>query len=146
MESGLQKRLTALAAMDRDALLAEWTHHFKTPPRNTRRDYLLAELSYHLQVRARGGISTTVKNKLERMAFGGQSQHQGKFTMQPGSLLVREWNGRAHTVIVHADGYEYEGARYRSLSKVATVITGAHWSGPLFFGIKKQKGSHEKAA
>ncbi len=146
MDTGLQKRLTALAEMDREALLAEWPRHFKTPPRNTRRDYLLAEISYHLQVRALGGISTTVKNKLERMAFGGQSQHQGKFTMQQGSRLVREWNGRTHTVIVHADGYEYEGARYRSLSKVATAITGAHWSGPLFFGIKKQKGSHEKAA
>ncbi len=146
MEPGMQKRLTALAAMDRDALLAEWSRHFKTPPRNTRRDYMLAELSYHLQARALGGISTTIKNKLERMAFGGQSQHQGKFTMQPGSRLVREWNAQTHTVIVHADGYEYEGARYRSLSKVATAITGAHWSGPLFFGIKKQKGSHEKAA
>ncbi len=146
MESGIQKRLTALAAIEREALLAEWSRHFKAPPRNTRRDYLLAEISYHLQARSLGGISTTVKNKLERMAFGGQSQHQGKFTMQPGSRLVREWNGRAHTVIVHADWYEYEGARYRSLSKVATAITGAHWSGPLFFGIKKQKRSHEKAS
>jgi hypothetical protein len=146
MDTGLHKQLTALAAMDREALLVEWPRHCKTPPRSTRRDYLLAEISYHLQARVLGGISTTVKNKLERMAFGGQSQHQGKFTMQQGSRLVREWNGRAHTVIVHADGYEYEGARYRSLSKVATAITGAHWSGPLFFGLKKQKGAHEKAA
>ena len=145
MKHNIARQLKHLMAMDREALLAEWSRHFKTPPRSTRRDYLLAEISYHLQVCVLGGISTTVKNKLERMAFGGQSQHQGKFTMQQGSRLVREWNGRAHTVIVHADGYEYEGARYRSLSKVATAITGAHWSGPLFFGLKKQKGSHEKA-
>lgn len=145
MDYQLKERLTAVAAMGREALLTEWPRHFKTPPRNTRREYLLAELSYHLQARSLGGVSTTVKNKLERMA-GGQSQHQGKFTMQPGSRLVRDWNGRSHTVIVHADGYEYAGARYRSLSKVATAITGTHWSGPLFFGIKKQKGANEKAA
>lgn len=146
MDYQLKERLTAVAAMDREALLTEWPRHFKTPPRNTRQDYLLAEISYHLQARTLGGVSTTVKNKLERMAFGGQLQHHGKVSMQPGSRLVRDWNGRSHTVIVHADGYEYEGARYRSLSKVATAITGAHWSGPLFFGIKKQKGANEKAA
>lgn len=146
MKTPVSYKLKSIEAMDREALLAEWPRHFRMPPRSTRRDHLLAEISYHLQTRALGGISTTVKNKLERMAFGGQSQHQGKFTMHAGSRLVREWNGRNHTVIVHADGYEYEGERYRSLSKVATTITGAHWSGPLFFGLKKQKGTHEKAA
>lgn len=146
MKNDLVHELNKISVMDTEQLLALWGVIFKEIPRNRRREYLIAEISYHLQVKAYGGISTTVKNKLERMAFGGQSQHQGKFTMQPGSRLVRDWNGKTHAVIVHADGYEYEGRRYRSLSKVATAITGAHWSGPLFFGLKKQKGSYEKAA
>ena len=55
-------------------------------------------------------------------------------TVKPGTRLVREWNGHTHTVLVHADGVEWRGTRYRSLSVVAREITGAHWSGPRFFG------------
>lgn len=40
-----------------------------------------------------------------------------------------------HTVLVHADGVECRGQRYRSLLVVAREITGAHWSGPRLFGL-----------
>jgi Protein of unknown function (DUF2924) len=60
----------------------------------------------------------------------------------PGARLVREWHGRTHTVTVTEDGFEYAGANYASLSKVAKKITGAHWSGPRFFGLGNgKKGS-----
>lgn len=52
-----------------------------------------------------------------------------------GSRLMREWNGRMHVVDVVADGYRLDGKTYRSLSAVAKRITGAHWSGPRFFGL-----------
>jgi Protein of unknown function (DUF2924) len=48
---------------------------------------------------------------------------------------VREWRGRAHTVTVTEDGFEYDGTSYPSLTKIAKKITGAHWSGPRFFGL-----------
>jgi hypothetical protein len=35
------------------------------------------------------------------------------------------------------EGFEYDGERYPSLTKIAARITGAHWSGPRFFGIRK---------
>jgi hypothetical protein len=40
-------------------------------------------------------------------------------------------------VIVLENGFEYQGQRYRSLTRVASLITGVHWSGPVFFGLKK---------
>jgi hypothetical protein len=43
-------------------------------------------------------------------------------------------------VNVEANGYQYEGARYKSLSEIARLITGTRWSGPLFFGIKNEQG------
>ncbi len=49
--------------------------------------------------------------------------------------LVREWRGRTHTVVVTEKGFEYSGKTYLSLSKIAEIITGAHWSGPRFFGL-----------
>jgi hypothetical protein len=42
-----------------------------------------------------------------------------------------------HTVIVLENGFDYDGEHYPSLTKIATRITGAHWSGPRFFGIRK---------
>ncbi len=55
--------------------------------------------------------------------------------LKPGARLVREWHSRTHTVTVTEDGFEYAGATYPSLTKVAKKITGAHWSGPRFFGL-----------
>src|SRR3984893_2660258 len=49
--------------------------------------------------------------------------------------VVREWRGRTHTVTITEDGFEYAGTSYPSLTKIAKRITGAHWSGPRFFGL-----------
>jgi hypothetical protein len=57
--------------------------------------------------------------------------------LKPGARLVREWHGRTHTVVVVEDGFEFEGRLYRSLTSIAREITGAHWSGPRFFGLAK---------
>ena len=61
--------------------------------------------------------------------------------LKPGARLVREWHGRTHTVTVTEDGFEYAGASYASLTKIAKKITGAHWSGPRFFGLVR--GRHK---
>ena len=53
-----------------------------------------------------------------------------------GARLIREWRGRTHAVTVTEDGFEYAGASYSSLSTIAKKITGAHWSGPRFFGLR----------
>jgi hypothetical protein len=54
---------------------------------------------------------------------------------------VRQWHGHAHTVLVRDDGFDYEGQHYRSLTVIAERITGAHWSGPRFFGLTKRSGA-----
>jgi hypothetical protein len=58
--------------------------------------------------------------------------------LNTGATLVRQWRGRTHTVLVREEGFEYEGQRYRSLTVIAERITGAHWSGPRFFGLGKR--------
>jgi hypothetical protein len=55
-----------------------------------------------------------------------------------GTQLVREYRGIEQTVTVLADGYEWEGRPYRSLSAIARAITGTRWNGLVFFGIKRQ--------
>jgi hypothetical protein len=56
-------------------------------------------------------------------------------SLKPGARLVREWAGRVHTVTVTEDGFEHAGKNYPSLTRIARKITGAHWSGPRFFGL-----------
>lgn len=54
-----------------------------------------------------------------------------------GTRLRREWKGKTYEVIVRDDGsFEYNGEIYRSLSSVASGITGTHWNGKKFFGVK----------
>jgi hypothetical protein len=58
--------------------------------------------------------------------------------LKTSATLVRQWRGQTHTVLVGEDGFEYDGHRYRSLTVIAERITGAHWSGPRFFGVSKR--------
>lgn len=53
----------------------------------------------------------------------------------PGARLMREWGGRTHVVDVIEGGYVFEAKVYPSLTAIAGKITGAHWSGPRFFGL-----------
>jgi hypothetical protein len=58
-----------------------------------------------------------------------------------GVKLVRQWGGRTHEVNVLKEGrcFRYQNQNYKSLTQVAKVITGAHWSGPRFFGLHRCK-------
>jgi hypothetical protein len=58
--------------------------------------------------------------------------------LKTGTTLVRQWRGHTHTVLVHKDGFEHEGQRYRSLTAIAERITEAHWSGLRFFGLTER--------
>ena len=59
--------------------------------------------------------------------------------LKAGTTLVRQWRGHTHTALVHNDGFEHAGQRYRSLTAIAERITEAHWSGPRFFGLIKRR-------
>jgi hypothetical protein len=56
----------------------------------------------------------------------------------PGTVLTREYRGEVHQVTVLEEGFEYRGKVFRSLSGIAKEITGTHWSGNLFFGLRKR--------
>jgi len=57
-----------------------------------------------------------------------------------GTRLLREWQGVEHVVTVTADGFEWQGRPYKSLSAIARAITGTRWNGWVFFGLKNHRG------
>ena len=96
--------------------------------------------SVKLQEDAFGGLAVATRQRLE--AIGAkhskikQRAKPREFNFAPGTVLLREWGEREHKVTVSATGqFEYEGRPFKSLTAVARYITGARWSGPLFFGL-----------
>ena len=61
----------------------------------------------------------------------------------PGSILTRPYKGRDIEVKVRANGFEFEGEIYRSLSAVAKAATGKHWNGYHFFKLRQNGGADE---
>jgi hypothetical protein len=76
---------------------------------------------------------------------GGLEKGSPGIVLKTGTTLVRQWRGHTHTVLVREDGLEYEGQRYRSLTVIAERITGAHWSGPRFFGLTPRAAAGAEA-
>ncbi len=111
---------------------------------------MIRGITYKLQERALGGLSKSILRKLEsvnaRAGSGDARKPTPPISLKPGTRLVREWRGVTHTVLVHADGVEWNGRRYRSLTIVAREITGARWSGPRFFGLRKRAGRSAESA
>lgn len=132
-------RLAALKTASTPELKAMWRELFEKDAPSCSRPYLESRLAYRIQELAFGGLSKGTKKRLTDMA----AAQGGKCATKPtafsvGTMFKREWHGNIYKVTVLADGYEYEGKRYKSLSRVAREITGTHWSGHAFFGLRKR--------
>jgi len=105
--------------------------------------FMRSALAYEAQLKAHGGHSRAVRKALkaalksdQRLSeVGGRPKLALQSSLRPGTHLVREWNGRTYQIEVLDDGFQMDGKRFRSLSAIARKITGAHWSGPRFFGL-----------
>ena len=140
-------RLSALKSTPTNELKAQWRELFETEPPAFNRRYLESRLAYRIQELAYGGLKLETIRRLETL---GEQLDGGNITLRriradlkpiTGTKLIREWQGVEHTVTVLADGYEWQGQPYRSLSAVARAITGTRWNGWIFFGLKSRRGA-----
>jgi hypothetical protein len=139
-------RLAALKAMPTPDLKRQWRELFGTEPPPFNRPYLQSRLAYRIQELAYGGLKPETRARLEAL---GEQLDGGNVVLRriraderpiAGTRLVREHGGVEHTVTVLADGFEWEGRPYRSLSAIARAITGTRWNGWTFFGLRNQRG------
>ena len=135
-------RVAALQEAPLAELREQWRALFGGEPPINSRDYLRRRLAYRVQELAFGGLKPATVKRLEeigeRLDGGNLATRRIRADLKPvaGTRLVREWRGVEHVVTVTADGYEWEGRPYRSLSAVARAITGTRWNGWTFFGLK----------
>jgi hypothetical protein len=134
MMAKLDNQMAALAAMS-PTQLREWGA--EPPAPGVTAALLRRLLAQRLQERRHGALPALVARELERRASGESQPLQPRRprALTPGTRLVREWQGRTIAVEVSDNGFVWEQQQYRSLSQIARKVTGAHWSGPRFFGL-----------
>lgn len=132
--------LAGLKAMTVPELQAKWVAIFDAPAPNASRGNLELRLGYRLQELALGGLGREARRTLDALADEVANGAPGPMVADPrrpmpGTRLVRDWEGLEHSVTVRADGFEWQGRRFKSLSAAARAITGTNRNGWKFFGL-----------
>lgn len=142
--SRLTEQLGAVARMSPALLRSELQRLYKSAAPRVSPDLLVRGIAYRLQERALGGLPSSAVREIARVAeqsAEGRGQRRpaavpaSAADLRPGTTLMRSWGYRTWSVLVTEEGLVFDGRRYASLSQIAREITGAHWSGPRFFGL-----------
>jgi hypothetical protein len=107
----------------------------KPAPAGFSKDLIARALAYQLQEQHLGGLAARDRRAMAMAARAdaGAIQH-----LKVGSVIVREYQGVLHEVMVVPDGLCWRGGTYTSLSTIAALITGTRWNGPRFFGLRRR--------
>jgi hypothetical protein len=145
MKSSVLAQLAALKGAHAGALKGRWRELFDSEPPAYNRRFLESRLAYRIQELAYGGLKKDTVERLRVLAkqhdtkpSGRSKGHQDRLPIA-GTRLVREWQGKQHSVTIRADSFDFQGRPYKSLSAIAREITGVRWNGWVFFGLKNQR-------
>ncbi|TXC73363.1 DUF2924 domain-containing protein [Sphingorhabdus soli] len=135
--SRLDDDLAAVPGMSAAQLRGRWEQLGEGMASRVPPSLLRSLLAQRLQERRHGALPALVARELQRIASGSTDAvpHRPSKNLTPGTRLVREWNGKTVSVDVLDDGFAHDNRTWRSLSEIARHVTGAHWSGPRFFGV-----------
>jgi Protein of unknown function (DUF2924) len=150
--SPLDVEIARLRDLNIDALRARWRIVLRRPaPPHLPRHLLFAMLAYRIQAEGLGDLDAetirllnkvgSVRSNVETLT---ETYDQRRRQVTLGTVLMREWNGNTHRVMVVEGGFAWEDRTYDSLSKIAYTITGTRWNGPRFFGLRDKKAAEGK--
>ena len=130
----LDAELGRIAAMNIDELRDLWRETLRREPSEAlTKDLIARALAHFLQEARLGGLTPQLRKLLASLSKKGAAP---KRHLKAGSVIVREYQGIIHEVIVVPDGFSWRGLVYSSLSTIARKITGTSWNGPRFFGLR----------
>lgn len=162
----IEDEIEKLQTMTVPQLKRRYAEVFGEPTRANNKAFLWKRIAWRLQVQAEGDISERARRRAEALAreedlrlrppkgaFAADSPRDTARTLvrpfkppkrdarlpTPGTLLGRVYKGRRIEVEVLEKGFRYNGQNYATLTAVAKVITGSHWNGYEFFGLRKGK-------
>lgn len=133
--------LARIASSSKDELWALWRRiKGQAPPEALSKDLIARALAHSIQEERFGGLNAQLRKQLAAFATGATEPPR---CVKTGSIIIREYQGRVHEVVVVPEGFLWQGQIYTSLSTIARKITGTHWNGPRFFGLRGK--SEERA-
>jgi hypothetical protein len=145
--AAVENEIAHLRGLDLQGLRARWRSLTGRPaPEHLAKSLLLRVLAYRVQAAAFGDLDRATARLLDRIAKEARAGRRievpvpDRAGLRPGTLLVRDWEGTSHRVMVMEEGFAWNGTTHPSLSKVARAITGTRWNGPRFFGLRDQRG------
>jgi len=139
-------RITALKSKPTPDLRLLWRDLFESEPPRQNRRFLESRIAYRIQELEYGGLKPATIKRLEALGEdldGGKAEVRRKRADDrpiAGTRLIRDYQGVEHCVTVLADGFDYQGQPYKSLSAIARAITGTRWNGWVFFGLRHSGG------
>lgn len=138
MTNSLSLELGHLTTMKPAELCSRWREVYRNVAPSIAPDLLRRGIAYRLQEKALGKLPSHIERELDRLngKIGTSAPTPARRgPILPGTRFVREWNGKTIAVTATEGGFEWGNDTYRSLSEIARKVTGAHWSGPRFFGL-----------
>ena len=137
----LASEIATLAEATPADLKSRWRVLYGTePPPRISRDLLTRAVAYRIQEKALGGLKPSTRRLLAKVAANASARRPIQVTpaptLTPGTVLLRDWRGTQHQVIVREHGVEFQGKRYKSLSQVAHRITGSKCSWPPILDLR----------
>jgi hypothetical protein len=158
------KEVSAMERMTVDQLRAKYAEVFGEPTNGRHKQWLIKRIAWRMQANEEGDLSERARRRAMELANDADlrmmpprerkpapdadrrtvtvaASIQPITDLMPGTELKREYKGRTVRVTVLADGFEFEGGRYKSLTAVAKAVTGKHWNGFHFFGLRQNGGS-----
>lgn len=158
MELNLEEQLAALKRAEVRKLQARYVELFGEGPPTHHRVWLVKRIAWRLQALAEGDLSERARRRAAELANDADlrlsppkaekprgallappaAEHDPRLPMA-GAVITRQYKGTTLEVKVLADGFQYEGRVYKSLSAVAKAITGSHANGYHFFRLTKEK-------
>ena len=156
MDASVLREIENLRGLSVGGLRERYREVFGEESRSGNKEHLFRRIAWRLQANAEGDLSERARRRALELAnhadlrvrapksvLGTDAQRGTRVTAihgardsrlpKAGTLLTREFKGAVYVVKVLEEGFEYEGRRYQSLSRIATEIAGTRWNGFRFF-------------
>jgi hypothetical protein len=144
-EVELEAEIDRIRSLPIDEIRALWRQMFKSlPPPAFGKDMLGRVIAHHIQEKALGGLSRASLRLLDDMRRGKAAIQTARRRLKQGTVLVREYQGERHSVVVSSDGFVWRDETYSSLTTIARLVTGTNWNGPKFFGLRLNRGKNDE--
>jgi hypothetical protein len=162
MKAAVLKEIEGLRRLTVGELREKYREVFGEESRSNHKDFLFRRIAWRIQANAEGGLSERARRRAleiandadlrirapknlgpfeasSRTAVGTVGGGRDSRLPVPGTLLTRDFKGQTYVVKVLANGFEYDGRTYKTLSAIAGEIAGTRWNGFLFFGLNREE-------